>query len=101
VESHFQQVKYQPRDMYKNYFSNGNLLSEDIANDKLIEIEYPDGSRYKGPLVASEGFELVMGGVGEYRKKHANSNSFCSKYYGPFSEGVPHGPLGSMQLKLV
>jgi hypothetical protein len=89
-------MHYNLRTLYKLYFSDGNLANE-LSNAQM-EIEYPDGSRYKGTLAESKNYELVLS-TGEYKKKSKNNNSYFKTYKGAFNDGVPHGEASLMQMR--
>jgi hypothetical protein len=85
------------KDLMKLYLSGANLLSDNI-NDE-IEIEYPDGSKFKGRLKEEPNYELVIH-EGSLRKKQKNNNSYFKQYEGAFLEGVPHGKDCTLEIKL-
>ena len=57
-ENYYQQVSFRPRDLYRVYFSGCNLISEE--GSEKAELEFPDGSKYKGPVIEEQ--ELSLGG---------------------------------------
>jgi hypothetical protein len=66
----------------------------------MQEVEYPDGSRFKGTIEEGEGFDYLQISHGEYRKKSKNNNSYYKRYTGGYKEGVPHGSDGAIEIKL-
>lgn len=64
----------------------------------MQEVEYPDGSRFKGTM--EEGIDYLQISKGEYRKKPKNNNSYYKCYTGGYKEGVPHGSDGAIEIKL-
>jgi len=42
-------MRYSMMYLYKLYMSNGNLFGES-SNSNVMEIEYPDGAKFKGSL---------------------------------------------------
>jgi hypothetical protein len=92
--------------VYQLYYAEGNLLSERLyplvdenleQKEPQIEIEYPDGSKFKGKFSTEEDLTL---GQGEFRKKTKNNNSYYKRYTGTYVEGVPDGEDCSLEIKL-
>lgn len=91
-------MRYSMKYLYKLYMSNGNLFGES-SNNNVMEIEYPDGAKFKGSLQEGENYEIMIS-KGEFKKKPKNNNSYYKRYQGEFVDGVPHGKDGVLEIKL-
>mgnify|MGYP003339082623 CR=1 FL=1 len=55
-----------------------------------MDLEYPDGSKYRGKLAESS-VELLELDNGTYTKKSKFNNSYYKSYTGSYRDGIPHG----------
>jgi hypothetical protein len=64
-----------------------------------VDLEYPDGSKYRGKL-AEGSIELLSLDTGTYSKKSRFNNSYYKSYTGGYRDGVPHCKDGRIEIRL-
>jgi len=92
-------MKYSLKTLYQLYYCEGNLLSQRSTQESIVDVEYPDGSKFRGKL-AEGSVELIALENGEYTKKSRFNNSYYKSYTGSYRDGVPHGKDGKLEIRL-